>query len=134
MIRLVLNTDGGARGNPGPAAIGVVIKNHEGTVIKEIGKYIGEKTNNEAEYEAIIEGLSAALEKKASIVDCYLDSEFVVNQLKGVYKVKNERMQVLWEKTKSIEKKFKTVSYTHILRDKNKEADKIVNQVLDSLN
>lgn len=133
MTRLILNTDGGARGNPGPAAIGVVVKNHEGEVIKEIGKYIGERTNNEAEYEAIIEGLAAALEKKALIVDCYLDSEFVVNQLKGVYKIKNDRMRILWEKTKALEKNFKTVTYTHILRNKNKEADKIVNQVLDSL-
>ena len=133
MTRLVLYTDGGARGNPGPAAIGVVVRDEKNDTIKEIGKYIGEGTNNEAEYHAIIEGLTAAHQKEAEVVDCYLDSEFVVNQLKGVYKVKNERMQVLWEKAKAIEKKFKKVSYTHIVRSKNKEADRIVNQVLDSL-
>ncbi len=133
MTKVILNTDGGARGNPGPAAVGIVIRNIKNEIVLERGRYIGEATNNEAEYYALIDGLTAAKEKKADQVDCYLDSEFVVNQLKGTYKVKNERMKVLWEKTKVLEKNFKSVTYTHIVRSKNTEADKIVNQVLDSI-
>ncbi|MBU0535164.1 MAG: ribonuclease HI family protein [Patescibacteria group bacterium] len=133
-MKLILYTDGGARGNPGPGAIGVVIKNLKGEVVKEIGKNIGKSTNNEAEYKAIIAGLESCLEKGASELECYLDSQLVVSQLKGEFKVKNTKLKNLWAQTKNIEKNFKEVLYIHIPREKNHLADKIVNEVLDSNN
>ena len=82
-MKMVLNTDGGARGNPGPGAIGVVLKNSDGDIILELGQYIGQSTNNEAEYKALLTGLKSAKEKNASSLSCYLDSELVVKQMKG---------------------------------------------------
>lgn len=131
-MKLIVYTDGGARGNPGPSAIGVVIKNIKGEVIKEIGKDIGKATNNEAEYKAIITGLEACFEKGASQLECYLDSLLVVSQLKGEFKVKDLKLKKLWMQAKNIEKNFKEVVYIHIPREKNYLADKIVNEVLDS--
>ena len=93
-----LFTDGGARGNPGPGAIGVVFKDDGGKIVFELGKYLGKCTNNEAEYEALITGLETAIEKKYSELTCHLDSELVVKQLNGLYKVKNERLKVLFNK------------------------------------
>jgi ribonuclease HI len=131
-MEVMLFTDGGARGNPGPAAIGVVIKNHKGDVLQKIGKYIGESTNNDAEYKALLEGLSSLKEMGATNVKCYLDSELVVKQVNGLYKVKNENIKKLWHKIKTLEKDFKVITYHHVKREKNWEADLIVNEVLDS--
>ena len=131
-MKLIVYTDGGARGNPGPGAIGVVIKNHSGEVIKEIGKNIGKSTNNEAEYKAIITGLETCFEKGAKELECYLDSQLVVSQLKGEFKVKDAKLKILWAQAKNVEKNFKEVLYFHIPREKNYLADKIVNEVLDS--
>jgi ribonuclease HI len=131
-MKLILYTDGGARGNPGPGAIGIVIKNLKGEVIKEIGKDIGRSTNNEAEYKAIITGLEMCFEKGATQLECYLDSQLVVSQLKGEFKVKDAKLKSLWAKAKNVEKNFKEVLYIHVPREKNYLADKIVNEVLDS--
>ena len=131
-MKLILYTDGGARGNPGPGAIGVVIKNLKSEVVKEIGKGIGRSTNNEAEYKAIITGLEACLEKGATHLECYLDSQLVVSQLKGEFKVKDVKLKSLWTQAKNIEGNFKEVLYIHVPREKNYLADKIVNEVLDS--
>jgi len=128
-----LYTDGGSRGNPGQSAVGVVLKNEHGKILEKVGKYIGKGTNNEAEYTALITGLKLCLAKNEAQVNCFLDSELVVKQLKGLYKVKEPRMKLFFEKIKELEKKFKTVNYTHIERKLNKEADAIVNQVLDKL-
>lgn len=125
-------TDGGARGNPGPAAIGVVIKNKKHEILHKIGKYIGVATNNDAEYIALLEGLSFLVESKYPQVECYLDSELVVKQLNGLYKVKNEKMKKYWTNIKSLEKHFTKISYHHVKRENNKLADELVNQVLDS--
>jgi ribonuclease HI len=127
-----LYTDGGARGNPGPGAIGVVLKNADGHTVVEIGKYLGICTNNEAEYHALIEGLKLAKEKGIEELTCYLDSELIVKQLKGQYKVKNDRLKVFFEKIKGLEKNFSEISYNHIPREKNTEADILVNKVLDT--
>jgi len=132
-MRLILYTDGGARGNPGPGAIGVVIKNNKGKVIKEIGKFIGRATNNEAEYKAIIEGLKEAKDKKATELECFLDSLLVVNQLDGKFKVKDKKIKLFWNEVKELEKSFREVLYHHIPRTRNYLADRIVNEVLDSL-
>lgn len=132
-MKVHLYTDGGARGNPGPAGIGIVIKDTSNQVIKELGKYIGKATNNEAEYTALIEGLSACFKKNVDEVDCYLDSSLVVNQLNGKFKVKDARMRALFVKAKKLENLFDKVTYTHVPRDKNHEADSLVNEVLDSI-
>ncbi len=127
-----LYTDGGARGNPGPAAGGVVLINDGGNVIKKLGFALGVKTNNEAEYKALIRGLRTSLDEEATHLKCYLDSELVVKQLRGEYRVKNANMKPLWNEAKELEKKFKNVEYFHITRDKNKQADLLVNEVLDA--
>ncbi|KKS17169.1 MAG: Ribonuclease H [candidate division WWE3 bacterium GW2011_GWC1_41_7] len=131
-MKMVLNTDGGARGNPGPGALGVVLRDSSNEKIYEMGKYLGVCTNNEAEYLALIEGMAAAHDKKAKTLVCKLDSELVVKQLKGQYKVKNERLKVLYARVKELEKNFSSVGYEHIPRTKNHEADSLVNKVLDA--
>jgi len=131
-MEVIMFTDGGSRGNPGPAAIGVVIKNKSGETIQKIGKYIGESTNNDAEYKALLEGIGSLKEMKVKSVICFLDSELVVKQLNGLYKVKNANIKTLWKKIKELEKNFGSITYTHVKREKNYEADAIVNDVLDS--
>ncbi len=124
-------TDGGARGNPGPAGIGFVIQDAIGKIIFEFGKYIGETTNNQAEYKALLMALEKALELKAENVNCFLDSELVVKQLKGEYKVKDKDLGVLFVKIWNLSQKFKTITFSHIPREQNKRADWLVNEALD---
>ena len=124
-------SDGGARGNPGPAAIGVVISS-QGEIVATISKYIGETTNNQAEYQAIIAGLEKVLEYKAEIVECFLDSELVVKQLRHEYKVKNKDLATLFVKAHNLSLQFKKISFNHVPREDNKAADKLVNEALDS--
>ncbi len=131
-MHMKLHTDGGARGNPGPAGAGAVLTNDSGKKLKELSVYLGECTNNEAEYRALILGLTAALEFTDLDLDCFLDSELIVRQLNGVYKVKNENMKKFWSEVKSLEKNFKSITYTHVRREKNKDADKLVNEALDA--
>lgn len=127
-----LYTDGGARGNPGPAGIGAVIKDGE-KVIKKIKKYIGEATNNQAEYEALIFGLSELKKMggKELEVNCFLDSELVVKQLNLEYKVKNKELAPLFVKVWNLAQGFKRCKFFHVYREQNKEADKLVNEALD---
>ncbi len=125
-----LNTDGGARGNPGPSGIAYVLKTSD-TVVKEEGKYIGTATNNEAEYQALILGLENAVNLNVKKLKCLLDSELVVKQLNGQYKVKIPRLKVFFDKIKGIEPKFAVISYYHVPRSLNSEADALVNKVLD---
>lgn len=131
-MEVTMFTDGGSRGNPGPAAIGVVIKNKSGETIQKIGKYIGESTNNDAEYKALLEGIKSLKDMKVKSVSCFLDSELVVKQLNGLYKVKNANIKILWKSIKDLEKNFGSITYTHVKREKNFDADAIVNDVLDS--
>jgi len=128
-----LYTDGGARGNPGPAAAGVVLKNSSGKIIKELGLYLGETTNNQAEYKALVLGLRTAIEQGVTKISCFLDSELVVRQLNGEYKVKNVGLKPLKTEVNALEKSFQEVTYHHVKRDKNKKADHLVNQVLDEI-
>src|SRR3990167_8029433 len=128
-MRGILHTDGGARGNPGPGAAGIVLTNAEGGLIEEEGEFLGVCTNNEAEYKALTLGMTIALELGVDELDCYLDSELVVKQLKGLYKVKNLGLSALFIKVKQLETKFKRITYTHIKRELNKQADKIVNEI-----
>lgn len=131
-MQLFLYTDGGARGNPGPAGIGAVVKDGE-RIIKKIKKYIGEATNNQAEYEALILGLSE-LKKiggKDLEVSCFLDSELVVKQLNFEYKIKNKDLATLFVKVCNLAQSFKKCKFFHVYREQNKEADRLVNEALD---
>jgi ribonuclease HI len=125
-------SDGGARGNPGPAGIGVVIKEN-GKTIRELKKYIGETTNNQAEYQALLLGLEEVNKIGVQEVECFLDSELVVKQLKGEYKVKNQDLAVVFAKVKKLLPNFKKCSFTHIRREKNSEADKLANEAIDQI-
>lgn len=131
MKKLTTYTDGGARGNPGPAASGVVIKNEAGEVISAFGKYLGTQTNNFAEYTALILALEKARDLGATEVDCVLDSELVVKQMRREYKVKEPTLQKLFLQAYNISQGFKKVTYRHVLRHLNKEADAQVNKSLD---
>jgi len=128
---VIINTDGGSRGNPGPGACGVVIKNRNGDVIKERGKYLGICTNNEAEYQGLILGLELALEMGADNVEILMDSELVAKQLKGQYRVKKPHLGAFFSKAKELERQVGSVNYFVVPREKNKRADAIVNNILD---
>lgn len=129
--RIVIYIDGGARGNPGPAAAGVVIFDKDGKKIKEFGKYIGETTNNIAEYNALVYALEEALILRADEVILNMDSELVARQLSGDYRVKDEGIKPLFERALNMLKSFKGYEIKHIAREKNKEADKLVNKAIN---
>lgn len=129
---MIINTDGGARGNPGPGACGVVIRSRDGVVIKKLGKYLGKCTNNEAEYHGLILGLEEALKMGADELEVLLDSQLITNQMLGKYKVKDAKLKLLYQKATSLVKKFSNVSFVHISREKNKMADYIVNKIIDN--
>jgi len=133
LMKLKTYTDGGARGNPGPAAIGVLICDQEDEILVEHCEVIGEATNNVAEYRALIEGIKRARELGASELDCYLDSELVVKQLRGEYKLKNYHLQKLFDEVRKIERELKRISYAHLRReeDKMRRADQLVNLALN---
>jgi ribonuclease HI len=128
---LTIYSDGGARGNPGPSGIGAVIIDEDGQTIAEISEYIGEATNNQAEYRAIIAGITKAKELGAENLTCYLDSELVVKQLKGEYKVKNQDLGSLFIKIHNLKQSFKIIKFIHIRRDKNAHADRLANLAMD---
>ncbi len=132
-MKLRTYTDGGARGNPGPAAIGVLICNIEGEIIQEHSETIGEATNNVAEYSALIKAMKLARDLKANELDCFLDSLLVVKQLCGEYKIKHINMQKLYDDVQKISREFKKVSYTHVPREEQniQRADQLVNYALD---
>lgn len=131
-MKVFIHTDGGARGNPGPAASGIVIKNEQGDILAHFGEYLGETTNNVAEYSAVIFGLRKAKELGATDVAIISDSKLVIEQLKRNWKVKDVKLQKLFMECWNLLQPFKTKSFLHVLRDKNKEADKEVNIVLDA--
>ena len=124
-----LFTDGGARGNPGPAAIGIVLKKGDDILVQK-AKRIGNATNNQAEYEALILGLHEG-QKHTKELKCFLDSELVVKQLNGEYRVRDEKLKPLYEKVKKVVEDFEKVTFHHIPREKNKLADLLLNEELD---
>jgi len=135
---LFIFADGGARGNPGPAAIGFIIKDSKGKILKREGKYIGETTNNVAEYQAVVESLKwikkNLINSVVSInsINFFLDSKLIVNQLNGLFKIKNSNLRSLIVKVRQLEQEVGgNVSYNFIPREKNKEADTLVNQSLE---
>ncbi|MBT3689860.1 ribonuclease HI family protein [bacterium] len=130
--KIIIYADGGSRGNPGPSACGVVLKDATGKVISNHSKYLGEATNNQAEYNGVILGLTEALKITNGEIDFYLDSLLAVNQLNQTFKVKNAGIQTLFVKAWNLSVKFKKVKFFHIPREQNKEADKLVNIELDN--
>jgi len=139
MKKIIIYTDGGSRGNPGQAAIGVVFCNEKDQIIKKYGEYLGDNiTNNEAEYSAVIFALKkfkALFGKKiaeVSDVEVRADSELLVKQLNGEYKLENEKIQKFFIEIWNLKIDFKSVKFKHIPREKNFEADHLVNQVMDS--
>jgi len=130
MQKLIINTDGGARNNPGPAGIGVVFSDEKGEVIATFKEYIGEATNNVAEYKALILALEKAKDFEVEEIECRLDSELVVKQLTGHYKCKEVTLQGLNAQVKDLSF-FKPIKYVHVRREFNKLADKLVNECID---
>jgi ribonuclease HI len=130
-VKARLSTDGGARGNPGPAAYGYVLETEDGTVLAAHGQAIGVATNNVAEYRALVEGLRKAAELEVDELDVVSDSELLVHQMRGDWKVKNEALRELWSEANDLERKLGKVTYTAVRREHNELADRLVNEALD---
>lgn len=131
-MKLTIHADGGARGNPGPAGIGVVIADEKGKVVKEVSEHIGEATNNQAEYQALIRGLEAAKQLGATEASVVMDSEFIIKQLRQEYRVRDKGLASLFVKAWNLLHGFKKYSLRHVPRAKNKRADELVNQAIDN--
>jgi len=131
MGKVIIYTDGAAEPNPGPASIGVVIKDEKGNIISSISRYIGQTTNNQAEYLAVIEALEEAIKLGATSVDLKSDSELVVRQITGVYKVRKEELKPLFQKVKQLQNSLKSFQVTHIKRNRNKAADRLTKKALE---
>lgn len=132
LTKVKLFADGGSRGNPGPSAGGFVILDMSDKVIYENGKYLGITTNNQAEYHSLKGGLEAVLKMGILDVDVYMDSMLVINQMKGIYKVKNRDLWPIYEAIKEIVAKMGHVNFSHVPRELNKLADAMVNKTLDA--
>ena len=127
-----LSTDGGARGNPGPAAFGYVLETDDGTILAAHGERIGVATNNVAEYSALVAGLERALELGVDELEVVSDSELLVKQMTGEYRVKNEALKELNERASRLARRVGRVDYTAVRREHNELADRLVNEALDA--
>jgi ribonuclease HI len=132
-VRARLSTDGGARGNPGPAAYGYVLETEDGHVLAAHGEAIGTATNNVAEYRALVAGLQKALEVGVDELEVVSDSELLVKQMRGEYKVKNEALKELRDEAEDLARRLRKVNYTAVRREHNELADRLVNEALDAL-
>ncbi len=135
-MKLIINTDGGSRGNPGPSGIGVVIRDEKGMVISEHKKYIGETTNNQAEYKALILGLEEVgkisnIQYPISNLEVRMDSELIVRQMQGRYKIKDQGLKPLADIVLKLCKNFEKVEFCHVPRAQNSDADRLVNEAID---
>jgi ribonuclease HI len=131
-VKATLYSDGGSRGNPGPAAYGAVLLDERGERLREVSAFLGTSTNNVAEWSGLIAGLEAALELGVDEIDVRLDSELVVRQLSGAYRVKQPHLIPLHAKAKALLRRFAHSHVAHVRRENNKEADALLNQVLDA--
>ena len=127
-----LYTDGGARGNPGPAAYGYVLEAEDGTLLAAEGEAIGVATNNVAEYRGLLAGLTRAIELAVPEVEVRSDSQLMVKQMKGEYRVKNEALRVLSIEAARLARQLEHVEYVHVMRERNELADRLVNEALDA--
>lgn len=130
-MKVVMYSDGGSRGNPGEAGIGIYFEDSMGNPIKEVSQFIGNQTNNIAEYKALSRGLEVALDMGVTDITCLLDSELVVKQIKGEYKVKNEGIIPMHNMIMPLIKKFQHFEIQHIRRELNKKADALANNAMD---
>jgi ribonuclease HI len=131
-VKARLSTDGGARGNPGPAAYGFVLETEDGTVLAAEGEAIGVATNNVAEYRALLAGLERAAQLGVDEVEVVSDSELLVKQMRGEYKVKNEALRELSLEAARLARRVGRVTYTAVRREHNELADRLVNEALDA--
>jgi ribonuclease HI len=131
-VRARLSTDGGARGNPGPAALAYVLEAADGTVLDARGERIGVATNNVAEYRALVAGLRSALELGVTELDVVSDSELLVRQMRGEYRVKNAALRELSAEAARLARELGAVTYTSVPREHNELADRLVNEALDA--
>ena len=129
--RVTVFIDGGSRGNPGPAAAGIIITADDGTVLRKAGLYLGEATNNVAEYRGLLAGLEAAATLGATAVQVVSDSELLVRQMNGEYRVKNPGLRPLYEQACRLAQRFSACTFRHVRREQNLRADRLVNQALD---
>ncbi len=134
MEKIIAYTDGGARGNPGPAGIGVSIQDDSGVELAHISKYIGETTNNQAEYEALYQALVKIKEMglTQSAVEIRMDSELVVRQLEGRYKVKDPGLKEQFARVAQVKVEYADLKFTHVRREQNSRADQLVNEAIDA--
>lgn len=132
MNSAIINTDGGARGNPGPAGIGAVFFDPAGQVLHSFKAYIGEATNNIAEYKALVLALEEAARLGYQELLINMDSELVVRQMQGVYKIKEPTLKVLSGQVLTLSNRFKKITYRHVPRERNREADRLVNEAIDA--
>ena len=131
MKKLVIHTDGASRGNPGRAAIGAILRDEKGALAANISRDIGKATNNQAEYRAVIAALEKAISLGAESVELNSDSELIVKQIKGQYRVKKNTLRPLYENVMQLKIRFTGFKIRHIPRERNKEADKLANAALD---
>jgi ribonuclease HI len=131
-VKARLFTDGGSRGNPGPAAFGYVLEAEDGTVLAAHGETIGVATNNVAEYRALVAGLAMAETAGVDALEVVSDSELLVKQMRGEYKVKNAALRELWEEAQSFADRIGRISYSAVRREHNELADRLVNEALDA--
>lgn len=131
MSKLIIYTDGGSRGNPGPAGLGAIIYDENKKVVAEISEFLGTTTNNQAEYRAILAAIKKVVALGATEAEFYLDSELAVKQLNREYKVKNKDLAPLFLAVYNLTLSFKKISFTHIPREMNKEADRLANEAMD---
>jgi probable phosphoglycerate mutase len=132
-VKARLSTDGGSRGNPGPAAYGYVLESEDGHVLDARGEAIGTATNNVAEYRGLLAGLESALERGVGELEVVSDSELLVKQMRGEYKVKNETLRALQREAAELAARLDRVTYTAVRRAHNELADSLVNEALDSI-
>ena len=128
---VIAHVDGGARGNPGPAGYGVVIENHEGKPIAEFSRYLGHRTNNFAEYSGLIAALNYALEHQHSAMRVLSDSELMVRQMNGVYKVRSPDLRPLYDQARALAQRLKWFRIEHVRREQNARADRLANEAMD---
>jgi ribonuclease HI len=130
-MKLTIFTDGGSRGNPGPAGIGAIIYNDKKETVAKVSKFLGVTTNNQAEYRAIIAALHKAKELGGTELDFFMDSELAVKQINREYKVKNKDLAPLFLEINNLSLSFKKLTFTHVRREYNKEADQLANEAMD---
>jgi ribonuclease HI len=128
---LVAHVDGGARGNPGPAGFGVILSDENGRAVAELSEYLGKQTNNYAEYSGLLAALTYALQQGHKVLKVFSDSELMVKQIKGQYKVNNAALKELHAKARGMINQLDSFAITHVLREKNPHADRLANQAMD---